>query len=733
MPREHAWAARCALAFVLALTTGPGLAAQFPAELDGQVIDAATRAPVAGARVRVPANGLTDETDAAGRFHLKGLPAGEWEIEVASIGYHATRRHVSLTDGLVERTTVALEPQPYTLAPLEVAADAPQGPGTLVITREQIERTLAPDVPALLEGQPGVTITQRGGPGSRAEVSIRGSAAHQVLVLVDDVPLNDPVTGEVDLATVPLEQVERVTIVRGAAASRYGSRALAGAVAIERRRATGTEGWLTFGAGAWGERSARGGASVVHESGERTIAGSVTGGLNSFDGDFAYEVPAIRGGGTADRVNGDGDTQSLLGTFRFAGRRSSLELRGDYLDIGRGLPGSVVQPTTHARQHEHRYGAGVTGRHATGAVQWRADVDAGRGEVLYADSAPPARPAYQDSSRVRQLQARLEASRPWETAHVALGVESRWLDVDASNLTTGAPETERVLGLWLRGGSDVTVGSTTATVTAGARLDRDVGRDETWLSPSITLGVPLPGATVQLAWSMAYAPPTLADQFFQPGVLARPNPDLGAERVHGDWQVQVTSNPLLIGGVRATGSLSLFRADVDGMVLWFPDFQFVWSPGNYDVRRRGGELAATLAFPVGGLALSGSVSDVAVEYRGPVLSGQVAYRPRWTASSTLEGTALGLRGLVRYRYTGERRTVPGSGLNTLDPFSVVDLQITRPFPLGRARAELAVGVDDVFDRAGTMLVDYPAPGRTWRFGVSLRSRAVSPSEPSSLP
>jgi outer membrane receptor protein involved in Fe transport len=127
------------------------------------------------------------------------------------------------------------------------------------------------------------------------------------------------------------------------------------------------------------------------------------------------------------------------------------------------------------------------------------------------------------------------------------------------------------------------------------------------------------------------------------------------------------------------------------------------------------------------------VSDVAVEYRGPVLSGQVAYRPRWTASSTLEGTALGLRGLVRYRYTGERRTVPGSDLNTLDPFSVVDLQITRPLPLGRARAELAVGVDDVFDRAGTMLVDYPAPGRTWRFGVSLRSRAVSPSEPSSIP
>ena len=714
-----------------ALVMAPrAVAAQFPAELAGQVVDERTATPVPNARVLVPATGLAVETDAAGRFRLKGLPAGECEIEVVSIGYHGTRLRVTLTDGRVERTTVRLAPMPVALAPIEVTgARVPPGPGVSVVNREQIEATVAPDVPALLAGQPGVTITREGGAGSPASISIRGSAPHQVLVLVDDVPLNDPTTGDVDLSTIPLEQIERITIVRGAAAARYGPRALAGAVAIERRRATRTEGRLTLGAGGWGERTARGSASVVRESGERTLAGSLTGGLTRFAGDFGYEVPPIRGGGTADRANADGRNTSLLGSLRVGGGRSLVEARGDYLDSDRGMPGSVVQPTPTARQTERRLGAGLGTRQVTGTVEWRADVDANEGKVHYGDPAPPAAAPYDDSVRVRQLQARLDAARTFGAARLTLGTEARWLGVRASYLTEGAPDEERVLSGWLQASAEPRLAATTATVSAGARLDNDDHRDETILSPSLAVSVPVPGVTLQLSWGMAYAPPTLADQFFQPGVLARPNPDLGAERVRNDWQAQVTSNTIRLGGgVTASGSLALFHADVDGMILWFPDFQFIWSPDNYDVTRRGAELGVTLGIPLADLSLSGSVSDAAVEYRGPVLSGQVAYRPRHTANASLSGTALGLRASARYRYIGLRRTIPGSDLNTLPPFSVVDLQVTRPLPVAGADLEVGIGVDDLFDKAGTMLIDYPSPGRTWRLAITARGPGARVSD-----
>ena len=72
--------------------------------------------------------------------------------------------------------------------------------------------------------------------------------------------------------------------------------------------------------------------------------------ITRFDGDFGYDVPMVRGGGTAHRTNGDGGTNSLLGAVRLGGAQSLVELRGDYLDVDRGLPGSIVSPTPDARQ-----------------------------------------------------------------------------------------------------------------------------------------------------------------------------------------------------------------------------------------------------------------------------------------------------------------------------------------------------------------------------------------------
>ena len=79
-------------------------------------------------------------------------------------------------------------------------------------------------------------------------------------------------------------------------------------------------------------------------------------------------------------------------------------------------------------------------------------------------------------------------------------------------------------------------------------MDRDDRLDDSRVSPSLALGVQVPGATIQVSWAMAFAPPSLADQFFQPGVLAQTDPDLGApERVRNDWQLQVTLKTFRLG------------------------------------------------------------------------------------------------------------------------------------------------------------------------------------------
>jgi len=113
-----------------------------------------------------------------------------------------------------------------------------------VLTRAEIERTPARSVADLLRRAAGVEVRDRS--AAQADLSIRGSSFEQVVVLVDGVRMNDAQTGHFHLnVTVPLEEIERIEIVRGPASALYGADAVGGVVNIvtdrgETRRAGGS-------------------------------------------------------------------------------------------------------------------------------------------------------------------------------------------------------------------------------------------------------------------------------------------------------------------------------------------------------------------------------------------------------------------------------------------------------------------------------------------------------------
>ena len=67
-----------------------------------------------------------------------------------------------------------------------------------------------------------------GGLGQFSTVSIRGSSAEQVLVLLDGVRLNTGGGGSVDFSTIPLDSIERIEVIRGGGTTLYGSDAIGG-------------------------------------------------------------------------------------------------------------------------------------------------------------------------------------------------------------------------------------------------------------------------------------------------------------------------------------------------------------------------------------------------------------------------------------------------------------------------------------------------------------------------
>ncbi len=100
-----------------------------------------------------------------------------------------------------------------------------------VLTREDIARLPARNIADVLDRALGVEILGRS--PAQADIAMRGSSTTQVLILVDGVRVNDSQTehANLDLA-VPLDEVERIEILRGAGSTLYGPDAAGGVVNI---------------------------------------------------------------------------------------------------------------------------------------------------------------------------------------------------------------------------------------------------------------------------------------------------------------------------------------------------------------------------------------------------------------------------------------------------------------------------------------------------------------------
>jgi len=122
-----------------------------------------------------------------------------------------------------------------------------------VIESEEI-RNAGPttSINELLARQPGIEINQKGGPGTDSSIFIRGSNSTHTLVLVDGMRLGSTTTGYPAWGFIPLEQVERIEIIRGSCSSLYGSDAIGGVIQIFTKRGDGPfKAFAEAGYGTW--------------------------------------------------------------------------------------------------------------------------------------------------------------------------------------------------------------------------------------------------------------------------------------------------------------------------------------------------------------------------------------------------------------------------------------------------------------------------------------------------
>lgn len=85
----------------------------------------------------------------------------------------------------------------------------------------------------LLRYLPGIEIQQRGPQGVQSDIVIRGGTFQQVLVIIDGVKLNDPLTGHFNMyLPIQTSEIDRIEILKGSASAIWGSEAVGGVVNI---------------------------------------------------------------------------------------------------------------------------------------------------------------------------------------------------------------------------------------------------------------------------------------------------------------------------------------------------------------------------------------------------------------------------------------------------------------------------------------------------------------------
>ncbi|HXF96609.1 MAG TPA: TonB-dependent receptor [Gemmatimonadales bacterium] len=525
----------------LGLAAGP-LAAQ--GVVYGAVRDPAG-APLPDAWVAVAGTALLVQTDAGGAYRIARVPPGRVTVRAARIGYAPESRAVEVAGGDSARVDFVLTPTPLPLAPIDVTTtrtarlDEPAVTSIAVISERELAGRAVNTVAEAVDRAPGVQFLD-------GQINIRGSTGYvqglgaRVLLLVDGVPVNQGDRGGINWDILPVDQVQRVEIVKGASSSLYGSSALGGVVhVVTRETPPGVHGRVRATAGAYADpphpewtfrdrTGLHGGADVTLSYGNGPFRGRFAGGARRSDGyreQDGREHWQLAGRGEW-RFSPESDLR-VSGAWAVDDYAVPLSwcTRGQCDDRGQAYQPFKVDTTERGAHTVSRKGylEATFARLASARVRWQARASWVR--TRFNDY----RPSAVDHSVANRLgaEARLEA-HPSNTRHVTVGAEAARADVE-SNIFGSHTQGEYAA----YGESEQPLGA--ARLTVGARTDFlvvDGAGATAVVSPRI--GAVLPGRSG--AWRASvgrgFRAPSLAERFVRTTALGFeviPNPNLDPE------------------------------------------------------------------------------------------------------------------------------------------------------------------------------------------------------------
>ena len=222
------------MALALLLLPGP-IIAQFL--LSGNVTDAATRQPLAGANVVLEPSVTGETTDEQGNFTLRNVPAGTHTLRISYLGYETATQTIQV-QGAVNVNFALQQRHVLTDEVIVTATRANEKTGTTFtnVSLEEIEaRNFGQDIPFLLNQVPSVVVDSDAGTGiGYTGIRIRGSDITRINVTVNGIPVNDAESHGTFFVNMPdlASSVQDIQVQRGVGTSTNGAAAFGASLNI---------------------------------------------------------------------------------------------------------------------------------------------------------------------------------------------------------------------------------------------------------------------------------------------------------------------------------------------------------------------------------------------------------------------------------------------------------------------------------------------------------------------
>ncbi len=564
-----------------------------------------------------------------------------------------------------------------------------------IITRADIEKVKPHSVLDLLRSVAGLDFSQQGSVGQQSSVFIRGANANHTLVLLDGIRLSSATLGTTELQTISPSQIERIEVVKGPRAAIWGSAAIGGVIQIFTRQLSPNDVELGLQVGADNLKKARVSAAFSHGDGSSTIT------INREKSD-GFDV--------LTSAEDDKDGYDYLSLALKGQQRLSQGFSIDYL----------VQKNTNESEYDNAYGGNNEAETDNYAWFTRANYEI-KSEGVVNFTTVTFGQNKDDNHQFKKGSAAIFDS-VFETNRDQFSV--------LNHSVFDQPNSAAVIGFTVGADYHVeAIDSSTAYVNedrtvfgffAQSRYEQESYNFEFALrydevedldsetSFNLAGGVNLSDAIKLVASAgSGFKTPTFNDLYFPADPYSAGNPDLKAERSESaELSLQYKQQQI-------SASLNVYKTDIDNLIEWQADANFLFQPQNLaEVNIQGVEAVVQYWGDWGSHSINLTVNESINAATDKQLIRRSKQHFNYSFNTALGATDL----LVEYQYKGKSYDEDFIlGRINLGSYSLLNIALSYPIT---DNLEITGRVSNALDEDYQTAFNYNSPSQKWYLGVN---------------